>query len=120
MNAMWWYIIFFFGVGVPLIVGICLLAGAWQLRRASGGNTLSWAYAVQWPAFAVIAVVVWWRLIHDDFSPAEPAGDDLIGATPVIERRRDEESDELRAYNDYLAELAAGHDRKTWRTSRET
>jgi hypothetical protein len=30
-----------------------------------GGNGLSWAYVFEWPAFAVYAVYMWWRLIHD-------------------------------------------------------
>ncbi len=37
----------------------------WQLGRALGGNTLSWAYTFEWPLFAGYAVYVWWQLIHD-------------------------------------------------------
>ncbi len=37
----------------------------WQLGRALGGNTLSWAYTFEWPLFACYAVYVWWQLIHD-------------------------------------------------------
>ncbi len=37
----------------------------WQLSRALGGNTLSWAYTFEWPLFGVYAVYVWWQLIHD-------------------------------------------------------
>jgi hypothetical protein len=37
----------------------------WQLDRALGGNTLSWAYTFEWPLFAGYAVYVWWQLIHD-------------------------------------------------------
>jgi hypothetical protein len=37
----------------------------WQLERALGGNTLSWAYTFEWPLFAIYAVYVWWQLIHD-------------------------------------------------------
>ncbi len=37
----------------------------WQLDRALGGNTLSWAYTFEWPLFAVYAIYVWWQLIHD-------------------------------------------------------
>ena len=37
----------------------------WQLERALGGNTLSWAYTFEWPLFAVYAIYVWWQLIHD-------------------------------------------------------
>lgn len=44
----------------------CLLAGWWQVQRAIQGNTLSFLYAVEWPVFAVLAVVGWWQLIHED------------------------------------------------------
>jgi hypothetical protein len=37
----------------------------WQLGRAMGGNTLSWAYTFEWPLFAGYAVYMWWQLIHD-------------------------------------------------------
>lgn len=37
----------------------------WQLDRALGGNTLSWAYTFEWPLFAGYAVYVWWSLVHD-------------------------------------------------------
>lgn len=37
----------------------------WQLGRALGGNTLSWAYTFEWPLFAGYAIYVWWQLIHD-------------------------------------------------------
>ncbi len=38
----------------------------WQLSRALGGNTLSWAYTFEWPLFAGYAVYVWWSLVHDN------------------------------------------------------
>ncbi len=44
----------------------CAAAGWWQATRALAGNTLSWAYSVEWPAFAVVAIVTWWNLIHED------------------------------------------------------
>ena len=44
----------------------CLLAGWWQATRALSGNGLSWAYTVEWPGFALIAVAGWWHLIHED------------------------------------------------------
>lgn len=38
----------------------------WQLGRALDGNSLSWAYAFEWPLFAGYACFVWWQLIHDE------------------------------------------------------
>ncbi len=37
----------------------------WQLGRAEGGNSLSWAYVVLWPSFGIYALYTWWQLIHD-------------------------------------------------------
>jgi DNA-binding transcriptional regulator of glucitol operon len=49
----------------------CLIAGWWQVNRAEQGNTLSYAYSVEWPVFAIIAVIGWWQLIHEDDSEVE-------------------------------------------------
>jgi DNA-binding transcriptional regulator of glucitol operon len=51
-----------------VIVPGCLIAAWWQVHRAASGNTLSYAYSVEWPVFAIIAVIGWWQLIHEDFS----------------------------------------------------
>jgi hypothetical protein len=48
-----------------LLVSSFLLAAWWQYECARGGNGLSWAYVFEWPAFAVYAVYMWWKLIHD-------------------------------------------------------
>ena len=46
----------------------------WQLHRAEGGNSLSWAYVFLWPCFAVYAVYTWWNLVHDDVARQRGAG----------------------------------------------
>ena len=48
-----------------VVVPACLFLGRWQYDAARAGNTLSWAYTVEWPLFAVYALYVWWQLIHD-------------------------------------------------------
>ncbi|WBB79536.1 hypothetical protein O7606_25865 [Micromonospora sp. WMMD882] len=49
---------------VVLVVGFCAL-GWWQIDRAvAGGNSSSWAYAVEWPIFAAFVVFVWWREVR--------------------------------------------------------
>ncbi|WP_088982438.1 hypothetical protein [Micromonospora echinospora] len=62
---------------VVLVVGFCAL-GWWQISRAAAGNTLSWAYAVEWPIFAAFVVFVWWRelrhTLRGEPTPDEPAG----------------------------------------------
>lgn len=50
---------------VIVLVPAFLVAGWWQYEVARGGNTLSWVYTVEWPFFALYALYVWWRMIHD-------------------------------------------------------
>jgi hypothetical protein len=51
---------------VMILAPGCLLAGWWQINRAESGNTLSYLYAVEWPIFALLSVVGWWQLIHEN------------------------------------------------------
>jgi hypothetical protein len=112
----------------------CLVAFWWQVHRAFDGNALSYLYSVEWPAFAVAGVWVWWQLVHTDpgavgrlgqeriaaaASPVTPvggtAGDASTGgAGPGPRRRPESEDPELAAYNDRLARLAA-EGPKGWR-----
>lgn len=48
-----------------LIATGCLIAGWWQVHRAMQGNTLSYLYSVEWPAFIVVAGIGWWQMFHD-------------------------------------------------------
>jgi hypothetical protein len=48
-----------------VVAGGCLAAGWWQVHRAMAGNTLSYLYSVEWPAFAVVAGIGWWQMFHD-------------------------------------------------------
>ncbi len=102
----------------------CLLAGWWQVTRALDGNGLSYLYSAEWPCFALVGIWVWWVQIHTDpetvGARAQRRMQDArarAGIAPgVPERRRDEEHEELAAYNDRLAKLAADGRAKTWRT----
>jgi hypothetical protein len=49
---------------VVLLVAFAWLT-SWQYDRATGGNSLSWAYVFLWPAFGVYAVYTWWNLVQD-------------------------------------------------------
>jgi hypothetical protein len=110
------------------VVPGCLVAGWWQVHRALSGNLLSYFYSIEWPIFAVLGVVAWWQLVHDqplarDYeAPREVRRsrlhrDDEVPSRPLV---WDEalESPELKAYNDYLRALSAGRARKTWRNPR--
>jgi DNA-binding transcriptional regulator of glucitol operon len=100
---------------------LCLLAGWWQVNRAMSGNLLSYGYAIEWPVFAVIAGFFWWQLIHEHPKDAalqrsQPRSAPLgAGTSHKPERRREEESPQLQAYNDDLSALAARGRPKTWR-----
>lgn len=48
-----------------IIGGGCLIAAWWQVHRAMQGNFLSYLYSVEWPAFAVVAGIGWWKMFHD-------------------------------------------------------
>ncbi len=51
---------------LTLTAGIVLCAAGFvfEVSRALGGNSLSWAYVFEWPLFAVFAVYMWWNLLH--------------------------------------------------------
>jgi hypothetical protein len=113
---------------VPGFMALCV----WQIHRALGGNSLSWAYVFEWPLFAAYAIYMWWRLVHEG-SAAEPhaaatngsggrtgtapasagAAHGLANAAGHDHTARDQDDEiqdkedaELAAYNEYLAQLA--------------
>jgi hypothetical protein len=110
------------------VVPGCLFAGWWQVHRALSGNLLSYFYSIEWPIFAVLGVIAWWQLLHDDRSAVgkEPAslsqglGDNKsedghrVARAPAVVWDRALETPELAAYNNYLRSLRAGGGRKTW------
>ena len=126
-----------------IIVPGCLFAGWWQIHRALSGNWLSWAYSVEWPVFAIIAVVGWWQLVTEDPVEVEERKEererralprDPYPAFPLMLTERSsvvdsEDRDTSRAtlpvkanaldeYNRYLASLAQARVRKSWRNPR--
>jgi hypothetical protein len=118
---------------VVVAVVSCGLLGRWQWHRAEFTHSLqNYAYALQWPMFAVFFLFMWWRMLRleswrlDDEARAVAGGDsDVPGSeperpvTPVVTpvpaavlaaSGPDEEDDDdrqLAAYNRMLAELAA-------------
>lgn len=120
---------------VVTVVAFCAL-GWWQISRARAGNTLSWAYAVEWPIFAGFVIFLWIREARytlqggrdaadtRDASADRDDGTTPAGATPTGPRpapgfRRpvrtarprpvvtDGDDPALAAYNHYLAWLNA-------------
>ncbi|KWV33831.1 hypothetical protein [Micromonospora rifamycinica] len=115
---------------VVLVTGFLAL-GWWQISRAASGNTLSWAYAVEWPIFAGFVVFVWWREVRHALrgtravpppavapgGPA-PAGTTAGPTTPAVRRPvrvarvpaapvDGADDADLAAYNRYLTWLNA-------------
>jgi hypothetical protein len=47
-------------------LALCAAAFVFEVKRALGGNELSWAYVFEWPLFAVFAVYMWWTTLHQN------------------------------------------------------
>jgi hypothetical protein len=118
-------------VALVIFIPACVALTWWQVSRALGGNTLSWVYTFEWPIFGAYATYMWWKLVHDEAVPTDPARDGSApsgppagprGATPATRVERegvavgsgDEDEDELAAYNRYLADLNASGRQKRW------
>lgn len=91
----------------------CVLLGLWQFDRAQapGGTGQNLGYALQWPLFALFAVLGWARFLWLEEhgprrGPPKPAASPTPPPTPRP-AQEDEPDDELAAYNAYLAQLAA-------------
>src|ERR1700722_19434076 len=104
-------------VAILMWVPAFLALSLWQISRALGGNSLSWAYVFEWPLFAAYAIYMWWRFVHEPApdgsssgtAAADPGGQDAAApaAAPAPETPEELKEDaEMAAYNDYLARLA--------------
>ena len=99
-----------------IVVPGCLALGWWQLHRALSGNTLSWAYTVEWPLFAGYGVYMWWRILHEQPGRISQLEQDTVANAPATtgagQGQYEEEDEELAAYNRYLAQLNAADEEK--------
>jgi hypothetical protein len=113
-------------VAALVLVSGFLALGWWQLGRATDGNTLSWAYTLEWPVFAGFVVFLWIREVQYERAgrtlappapeaperPARRPGDPVTVGRPVrvpvrsVAPEPDDDDPALTAYNDYLAWLA--------------
>ncbi|NNN02349.1 MAG: hypothetical protein HKL86_11010 [Acidimicrobiaceae bacterium] len=62
---------------VTLLLGLALCVAAFwfELGRALGGNSLSWAYVFEWPLLGAFAVYMWWKVIHPEQVSSGPRTD---------------------------------------------
>jgi hypothetical protein len=73
---------------------ICISAFVFELKRAIGGNTLSWAYVFEWPLLGLYAVYMWHKLLQEERGESS--------RPPVV---FDDEDPQLDAWNAYLASV---------------
>ena len=85
-------------VGLVLCLVICIGIGAFELTRALGGNTLSWAYVVEWPVLAGFGIFMWWRLLNGEPVRKAPTSEKAKARQAVDDK-------DLAAWNAYLADL---------------
>lgn len=76
--------------GLFLATLICMPAFAFELWRALGGNSLSWAYVFEWPALQGYAFYMWRKLLRGDH--------ELRASTAVLDAKTQGELDEWNAY----------------------
>ncbi|MDQ3987662.1 MAG: hypothetical protein M3291_00400 [Actinomycetota bacterium] len=123
LSPKWWI----GHVLVVLAVAVFVALGGWQYGRSqsAAGDFQNLGYALQWPLFALFAVVGWWRVLRLEQRRLEQgrleqgrAGGELLPPTPEPSPpfrqapraqpvQEDDPDDELAAYNAHLARLAA-------------
>lgn len=107
-------------IALVVWVSICLAAAWWQVGAAILGNSLSYLYAVEWPAFAVLGVFGWYALLNseevtEDQEAARREYEEKMRAEAQLARQADTEEDPaLAAYNDHLAEIASRPKKRLW------
>jgi DNA-binding transcriptional regulator of glucitol operon len=122
----WWGL----HIGVLIAVLVMLRLGLWQWHRANSasGGIQNYAYAFQWPLFAGLAIVLWFKTLQEEVRRDPDAGVDdrpapqqaeadivrqpgfVIGVrTPALRVPDADEDPEVAAWNARLAALNAAH-----------
>jgi DNA-binding transcriptional regulator of glucitol operon len=133
LSPKWWGLHLF----IVVLVLVFLRLGLWQWHRAQSpsGGIQNYAYAFQWPLFAVFGVVLYWKTLkievdgqQDETGEAPRPLTSRLAAPalpePKIEHRPgvrigistppavvDEDDEEVARYNAYLARLNAQAER---------
>lgn len=92
-------------LGLFLAELLCIPAFVFELKRALGGNTLSWAYVVEWPILGLYAIYMWRKLLSEVHR--EQRGEDRETHVAQTAQVDEEDDPQLKAWNDYLATLHA-------------
>jgi hypothetical protein len=77
--------------GLLLAEVICIPAFIFELSRALGGNTLSWAYVFEWPILGLYAIYVWRKLLREERGEITPK-------PAALNEQQDQQLDEWNAY----------------------
>ena len=106
-----------------LWLAMCVIAAWWQVGRAVQGNSLSFMYAIEWPAFAIFGVLGWYAMLNmesvttakeEERREFEARMREQAAAARAAAREQEVEDPVLAAYNDHLASLATKTKRKLW------
>ena len=79
-------------------IALCIAGFVFEVSRALGGNSLSWAYVFEWPLFAVFAIYMWWSLLHGNSRGQRPSRQREVAPEHV---------EMLKAWNEHLRQMAA-------------
>ncbi len=93
-------------VGLAVAESICVSAFVIETLRAIGGNTLSWAYVVEWPLLGGYAIYMWRKMLREERGQIESTS----SSSPEADPRLDE-------WNAYLA--AVHHNDQRTRPSKQ-
>ncbi len=93
-------------VGLFLAELICIPAFLFEISRALAGNTLSWAYVVEWPILGVYAIYMWRRMLQEEKGTDKKS---VKAQQRSLEVPPDADPD-LLAWNEYLAKMHGTHD----------
>jgi len=103
---------------LALGLALCISAFIFEVFRALGGNTLSWAYVFEWPIFAGFAIYMWWNLLHgDDGSSRKRKAATRTSTTGQVAQQPAgpavEEDEDLAAWEAYLRTMEADEARQS-------
>ena len=107
-------------ISLLLWLAMCAVAAWWQLSRAIQGNSLSFMYSIEWPAFGVLGVLGWYALLNMEVVTASKEEarreyeETMRAEARAARARADKEDPALAAYNDHLANLSTKTKKRLW------